>query len=75
MLPEIGLPELLLIGVVALLVLKPEDIPTAMHKLGVLSATLRCNLNGLLQGCMEKAGQQQLLKKPPASPTQRPIQR
>jgi Sec-independent protein translocase protein TatA len=57
MLPGIGLPELLLIGVVALLVLKPGDLPQFMHKLGVWSSTLRYNLQGLWAGLQEEKPQ------------------
>lgn len=65
MLPGIGLPELLLIGVVALLVLKPGDLPTFMHKLGVWSSMLRYNLQGLWAGLQEELPQEPLSKKPP----------
>lgn len=54
MLPGVGLPELLLIGVVAMLVLEPADIPKFMHKLGVWSSMLRQNIGGLWAGLHEE---------------------
>ncbi len=57
MLPEVGFTELVLIAAVALLVLKPEDLPALMHKLGVLSATAKRNLQGMYEGWLEQADQ------------------
>jgi Sec-independent protein translocase protein TatA len=54
MLPGVGLPELVLIGVVALLVLEPADIPPFMRKLGLWSATLRRNVQGMMDGWQEQ---------------------
>lgn len=34
MLPQVGLPELILIGIVALIVVGPKDLPMMMRKLG-----------------------------------------
>jgi Sec-independent protein translocase protein TatA len=65
MLPGIGLPELLLIGVVALLVLQPGDLPKFMHKLGVWSSMLRHNMSGLWAGLQEEIPQEPLSKNPP----------
>lgn len=58
MLPGFGFTELLVIGAIALLVLKPEDIPALMRKLGVLSSTVRQNWHGLYQGWLEQAENQ-----------------
>ena len=55
MVPEVGLTELLVIGAVALLVLKPEDLPELMHKLGLWSATLKRNMQGMWDGWAEQA--------------------
>lgn len=55
MLPDIGFTEILLIGVVALLVLRPEDFPLLMRRLGMLSVTFRANMMGMWQGWQEHA--------------------
>ena len=41
MLPEVGVPELLLIGVIALIVVGPKDLPVLMRKIGKFVAHLR----------------------------------
>lgn len=41
MLPEVGLPELLVIGVIALIVVGPKDLPILMRKVGRFVAHLR----------------------------------
>ncbi len=41
MLPEVGVPELLLIGVIALIVVGPKDLPILMRKIGKFVAHLR----------------------------------
>ena len=41
MLPEVGVPELLLIGVIALIVVGPKDLPVLMRKVGKFVAHLR----------------------------------
>lgn len=63
MLPEVGLTEILLIGVVALVVLKPSDLPAFMRQLGLWSATARRNLQGMYEGWLEQA-EQEAAKKP-----------
>lgn len=63
MLPEVGWTELLLIGAVALIVLKPEDLPALMRKLGLWSATLRQNMQGMMDGWAETAEQTKKGKK------------
>ena len=57
MLPEVGFTEILLIGVVALLVLKPRDFPAFMRQLGLWSAMARRNLQGMYEGWLEQAEQ------------------
>ena len=41
MLPEVGVPEFLLIGVIALIVVGPKDLPMLMRKVGKFVAHLR----------------------------------
>ncbi len=41
MLPEVGLPELLVIAVIALIVVGPKDLPILMRKVGRFVAHLR----------------------------------
>ncbi|MDX5329667.1 MAG: twin-arginine translocase TatA/TatE family subunit, partial [Caulobacteraceae bacterium] len=41
MLPDIGAGELLLIGIVALVVVGPKDLPVLMRRLGQFTARLR----------------------------------
>ncbi len=64
MLPEIGLLEILVVAVVAMLVLKPHDFPLVMRKLGLWSSTARQNLHGMYQGWLEQADQQTKQNKP-----------
>lgn len=54
MLPELGLSEILVIALVGVLFLKPEDLPGMMHKAGVLWVQLRANGLGILKGLGEK---------------------
>lgn len=53
MLPEVGLGELLLTALVALVVMRPGDIPEIMRRLGVLRATLRSWGTGMWLGIQE----------------------
>ncbi len=55
MLPDVGLTELLVIGLVALFVLKPEDVPGIMRKAGLLYVQARRYLYGFAMG-LEEAG-------------------
>jgi sec-independent protein translocase protein TatB len=55
MLPEVGLTELLVIGLVALLVLKPADVPILMRKLGLWYVHARRYLYGFAVGLEEDA--------------------
>lgn len=64
MLPEVGFTEILLIGVVALLVLKPRDFPAFMRKLGLWSAMARRNVQGMYEGWLEQAEQTTKSPKP-----------
>ncbi|MCA3244705.1 MAG: twin-arginine translocase TatA/TatE family subunit [Alphaproteobacteria bacterium] len=57
MLPEVGFTEILVVAVVALLVLKPSDLPAFMRQLGLWSATARRNLQGMYEGWLEQAEQ------------------
>ena len=41
MLPEVGVPELLLIGIIALIVVGPKDLPILMRKVGRFVAHMR----------------------------------
>ncbi len=41
MLPEVGVPELLLIGIIALIVVGPKDLPVLMRKIGKFVGHLR----------------------------------
>jgi len=41
MLPEVGVPELLLIGIIALIVVGPKDLPVLMRKVGRFIAHMR----------------------------------
>jgi sec-independent protein translocase protein TatB len=68
MLPEVGFSELLLIALVALLVLKPKDLPAFMRQLGLWSATARRNLQGMYQGWLEQAEQ---APQPPQKPSRK----
>lgn len=54
MLPDIGLGEILVVLAVAVLVVKPEELPTVMHKLGVLTAHVRQFVSGMWAGWREK---------------------
>jgi sec-independent protein translocase protein TatB len=63
MLPEVGFTELLLIGAVALLVLKPEDLPVFMRRLGLWSATAKRNLQGMYEGWLEQADEQPIKRR------------
>lgn len=49
-LPDIGLGELLLIGLVALFIVGPERLPTVMEKLGLFVANLRHFIQGMTAG-------------------------
>ena len=51
---DVGLSELLLIVLVAVVVLKPEDVPVVMHKAGVVVAHVRHYVNGMWLGFKEK---------------------
>lgn len=56
MLPDVGLAEILVVALVALLVMKPEDVPVVMRKAGVAFAYLQRFVSGMLSGWKEKAG-------------------
>jgi Sec-independent protein translocase protein TatA len=47
---NIGLGELLLIAIICLLVIKPEDLPKIAHKLGAFSQYSRRMLDALFKG-------------------------
>ncbi|MGE0108557.1 MAG: twin-arginine translocase TatA/TatE family subunit [Bdellovibrionales bacterium] len=44
---DVGWPELLLVGAIALLAIGPQDLPKAMHKLGLYAGKLRRFLHGI----------------------------
>lgn len=54
MFPDVGLSELLVIAVVALLVVKPEDLPALMRRMGILTAHMQRFVYGLWAGWQEK---------------------
>lgn len=56
MVPDIGLSELLVVLVVALVVMKPEDIPVVMRTLGVWTAHVQHFVTGIWGGWQEKLG-------------------
>lgn len=57
MLPDVGLTELLVIGLVALFVLKPEDVPGMARKAGLLYVQARRYLHGFVMGLEEARSQ------------------
>lgn len=56
MLPDIGLSEILVIALAAVLLVKPEEIPGIMRKAGMLFAYGQRYVYGMWQGWKEKAG-------------------
>jgi Sec-independent protein translocase protein TatA len=54
MLPDIGFTEIIVVGLVALFILKPDDFPKLMKQLGMLSVTLRANFWGMWEGWQEQ---------------------
>lgn len=60
MVPGIGFSELLLLGVIALLVVGPRDLPLMMRKLGRQMARLRALANEFRSGFDELARQAEL---------------
>lgn len=47
---DIGIGEILVIGVVALVLFKPEDVPEMMRRAGVTVAFLKSWVRGIWQG-------------------------
>jgi sec-independent protein translocase protein TatB len=60
MLPGVGLSEVILLGVIALLVVGPKDLPLMMRKLGRWMARLRAMANEFRAGFDELARQAEL---------------
>jgi Sec-independent protein translocase protein TatA len=55
-LPDIGLAEILVIVLVAVLAMKPEDIPVVMHQSGIFFARIQRFTAGIWAGWKEKVG-------------------
>lgn len=53
---DIGLSELLIILVVVLVVVRPEDLPTLMRRLGIAVAHIQRFVAGVWGGWQEKLG-------------------
>ncbi len=60
MLPGVGFSEILVIGVIALLVVGPKDLPLMLRKLGLQMAKLRAMANEFRSGFDELARQAEL---------------
>lgn len=56
MLPDVGLAEILVIALVAVLLVKPEELPGIMRKAGMMMAYGQRFVQGMWQGWKEKAG-------------------
>ncbi len=54
MLPQLGLSEIFVIALVALIFLRPEDLPKLMHRAGLFWVQLQANWSGILQGLQER---------------------
>jgi len=54
MLPDVGFGELLVVMAAAVLLVKPEEMPALMHKLGVFTAHMRRFVGGMWAGWREK---------------------
>ncbi|VAW00301.1 Twin-arginine translocation protein TatB [hydrothermal vent metagenome] len=57
MIPQIGFVELLILGVVALIVVGPKDLPALLRKLGALTAKAK-RMAGEFRGAFDDMGRE-----------------
>ncbi len=53
---EIGLAELLVVGLVVILVTRPQDLPVVMRRFGIMTAHMQRFVQGMWGGWQEKLG-------------------
>jgi Sec-independent protein translocase protein TatA len=51
--PGLSLGEILMLALVAIISLKPEDLPRVMRQLGVWTVTVRRYIHGMIAGLEE----------------------
>jgi Sec-independent protein translocase protein TatA len=51
--PGLSLGEILMLALVAIIFLKPEDLPRVMRQLGVWTVTVRRYIHGMIAGLEE----------------------
>ncbi len=68
-LPDIGMGELLLIGIVALFIVGPERLPVVMEKLGIAFANLRHFVQGMTSGWGLTESDENMTAMPKKKPT------